>query len=370
MMRTMPGLIPLVTIAVIAPPAEPAEVVFPGEQWEHREPEELGLDGEELDRLAEALGGRGCVVKDGYVVKAWGDPSEASDWYSSVKPLFSTMLFFAIEEGRVDGVDQPIAEFGWDLRGKDRAITFRHLADMTSGYARPDPPGVAWAYNDYAIQLYRLTLFDRVFREEPGAVVLDPSRLGPLDFQDGPRFDERGRLIASVRDFARLDWFWLNRGRWGDRQLLPRSYFDDHMKPDVPADFPHTAAGETDDPLGIGTFGGGSDHFTRFGSGIYGFNWWYNARGRLHPDELTWPDAPPDAIMTIGFGGNCSVILPGSRVVLASARGDWGRLDAGNPDSAMNRRLASLARAVRPPGDRLRPPAPGLLSTPGRETSP
>ena len=37
--------------------------------------------------------------------------------------------------------DQPVADFGWDLRPKDRGMTFRHLASMTSGYARPERPG-------------------------------------------------------------------------------------------------------------------------------------------------------------------------------------------------------------------------------------
>ncbi|RUL87623.1 serine hydrolase [Tautonia sociabilis] len=344
------AIAPLIVALLVGPDAD-AEVVFPGEGWEHRDPAELGLDPEALDRFAEELGGRGCVVRNGYVVKQWGDQSERSDWYSSVKPLFSTLLFFAIEEGRVSGVDQPVAEFGWDLQGNDRAITFRHLADMTSGYARPEPPGAAWAYNDFAIQLYQQTLFDRVFRGEPGEVVCDPARLGPLGFQDGLEFNGRRRLIASVRDFARLDWFWLNRGRWGDRQLLPSRFFDDFMTPDVPADLPQTAKAETEDPLGLGTFGGGSDHFTEFGPGIYGFNWWFNASGRTHPGTRTWPDAPPDAVMTIGFGGNCSVILPGDRIVVASARGDWGRLEAGQAESTMNRRLSSLMRAIEPGRD-------------------
>ena len=51
--------------------------------------------------------------------------------------------------------------FGWELREKDRSMTFRHLGAMTSGYARPEPPGAAWSYNDYAIQLYQKTLFDQ-----------------------------------------------------------------------------------------------------------------------------------------------------------------------------------------------------------------
>ncbi len=105
-----------------------------------------------------------------------GGPGPRSDWMSSSKPLLSTLLFFAIQEGKVPSVNAKVKSYGWDLRAKDEAMTFHHLANMISGYARPEEPGAAWAYNDYAINLYRLTLFDRSFgrtrpgrRDRPGA---------------------------------------------------------------------------------------------------------------------------------------------------------------------------------------------------------
>ena len=134
-----------------------AQATFPGSAWERRDAEKLGLDAAALDRIAEELGGRGCIVKDGYLAKTWGDQAEVGDWYSSAKPVLSTLLFFALQEGRVTSVDQPIADFGWPLQAKDQGITFRHLGAMTSGYARPEGPGEAWAYNDFAIQLYQKT---------------------------------------------------------------------------------------------------------------------------------------------------------------------------------------------------------------------
>ena len=69
--------------------------------------------------------------------KDWGDQSEKRDWLSSVKPLFSTLLFFAIQEKKLKGVDDRMASYGWELRPKDRPMTFRHLADMTSGLCSP-----------------------------------------------------------------------------------------------------------------------------------------------------------------------------------------------------------------------------------------
>jgi len=59
------------------------EGTFPHTSWEHREPPELGLNKANLEQLASSLGGRGCVIKDGYVVITWGDQAEKGDWLSS-----------------------------------------------------------------------------------------------------------------------------------------------------------------------------------------------------------------------------------------------------------------------------------------------
>lgn len=329
------------------PTAGSAQVVFPGKAWEQRQPADLNLNAALLDKLAESLGGRGCVIKDGYVVKTWGDQAERGDVFSSAKPILSTLLFFAIEEGRVKSVDQPIAEFGWKLSTKDKGITFRQLGSMTSGYARPEGPGEAWSYNDYAIQLYQQTLFNKVFKDDPKKVAEHPQRLGGLGLQDGLAFRVKNRRIsASVRDLGRIGWFWCNKGRWGEQQLLPTRYFDDYVKPQTAKDLPLTRKATTDDYLGIGTYGGESDHFARCGPGIYGFNWWFNETGGSHPQQRTWPDAPPDTFMAIGARGNSVAMMPTLRLVLVCANGTWTDLQGGNANTKLNRALALAAQAA------------------------
>ncbi len=323
-----------------------ADIVFPGESWSVKGPEELGLDSAQLDAVAVALGSRGCIVKNGYVVKTWGSQFEKGDWASSGKPVLSTLLMFALKEGKIKSFDQPIADFGWDLSPKDRTMTFRHLATMTSGYARPEEPGKAWAYNDYAIQLYQKTLFDKVFQGKPETVVSDPHRFGALQLQDGFAFRESNRRMrGSVRDFARVAWFWLNRGNWNGTQVLPRAYFDENMKPQVPKDLPVSGLAKTNDYLRIGSYGGESNHFSRSGPGIYGFNWWFNDTGSLHPQTLTWPDAPKETVMSIGVRGNCSVMIPSLNLVVVAADANWGEFEPGKADSVMNERLKMIVAA-------------------------
>lgn len=319
---------------------------FPGAEWQRRAPADAGVDANALKNLSDVLGGRGCVIKDGYVVHEWGDQAERGDWASSAKPVLSTLLFFAIEEKRAKGVDQPIVEFGWLLTGKDRGITFRHLGAMSSGYARPEGPGEAWAYNDFAIQLYQKTLFDYVFQGDPKTVAEAPERLGALGFQDGLEFSQdKRRIKASVRDFARIAWFWMNRGRWADKQVLPAAYFDDYMRPQTPKDLRRTRKAKTDDYLGIGSYGGDSDHFTDDGPGVYGFNWWFNDTGRRNPNIRTWPDAPPDTFMSVGAGGNCAAMMPSLGLAVVSAKGKWGELRAGDAASKFNTILKIAAEA-------------------------
>jgi CubicO group peptidase (beta-lactamase class C family) len=317
---------------------------FPGSYWETRDAASLGLEPIWLDRLAEALGGRGCVVKDGYVVKSWGEQSKIGDWLSSAKPVLSTLLLFAIQERKVASPDTPIRQFGWKLSEKDEAMTFRHLADMTTGYGRPERPGAAFAYNDYAIQLYQKTLFDRVFREQPEIVANHPHRLGALGLEDGLQFRPKDRRIsASVRDFARIAWFWLNRGNWNGKQVLPERYFRKYQKPDVPARLPFTQPAETDDYLGVGTYGGGSDQVRDTGPGNYGFNWWFNDAG----ERLTWPDLPRDAYASLGARGNNSFMIPSLNVVLISADGDWSSFRPTEANTRMTAHLRMLMQSVK-----------------------
>jgi hypothetical protein len=328
--------------------------VFPGETWQTATPAQVGLDQAALDRLAQRIGGQGVVIRDGYLVKTWGDPTAHGEWASASKPLFSTLLFFAIQEGRVANVDTPIVDWGWDLRPKDRTMTFRHLANMVSGYGHIEAPGQAWAYNDYAIKLYGLTLFERVYGTDPRdmaaveALYSDPSRLGLLRFEDGQLFVKKKglpRVNMSPRDFARVGWFWLNRGNWNGTQLLSARFFDRYLRPDVPAHLPLAARGdgECDDYLNVGTAGGGCNQ--RFqGPGIYGFNWWFN--GPIEPDQaMAFPAAPADLIMAIGHDGKeVMVILPSLRIVVA-ARGDWGTVRPGS-QSGLNESLDLLMQAI------------------------
>jgi hypothetical protein len=172
------------------------------------------------------------------------------------------------------------------------------------------------------------------------------SRLGALQFEDGSLFSGRNGygVTTSPRDFARIGWFWLNKGNWNGQQLLPQIYFEDYMKPGVPSNLPRTSGSPVDDYLGTGTEGGGANQ-TTYGPGIYGFNWWFNAQvpGK---NALTWPDAPSDTFQANGhWSREIVTVIPSLNMVVA-AYGNWGTFAPGDRNSMMNQNLKLLKDSV------------------------
>ncbi len=329
------------------PRAPPGRAVFPGKSWEQRAPGEVGLDAAKLDAFATAVGGDGVVIKDGYLVKTWGDVATHKWWASASKPVFSTLLLLAVHEGKIANVDAPVKSAGWELSPKDATMTFRQLANMTSGYATVDAPGATWGYNDFAIQLYARSL-EKLFGQ-PLADAFD-ARFAGLQFEDGAFFGHRNNLgvVASPRDFARLGWLWLHRGRWEDRVIIPEPLFTAHVRAQVAADLPRavTASTKPDDYLAIGSFGGGTNQ-TPHGPGVYGMNFWFNRP--TSTGERVWPAAPPDVYQANGLWNRDTLtIFPGLRMVVAVRGASPGKFEPGVPGSVYNQNLRLIVEAAQP----------------------
>src|SRR5689334_2997569 len=90
--------------APLAPPRY-VEGPCPGATWEMRLPEEVGLSRQKLAELAAHVQGWGVVVRGGYLAYTWGDPSYSADLASARKPIISTLLLIAVQEGLIGSVD-------------------------------------------------------------------------------------------------------------------------------------------------------------------------------------------------------------------------------------------------------------------------
>lgn len=312
-MRNAGPLAALLLCFLLASPTRGAGV-FPGEFWEVISPAAANMDAGKLQQLQDLVGGSGMVARDGRIVWTWGDLGMARNWASASKPVLSTLLFLAVDQGLCD-FDSPMSLYMPPGSAKDEAITFHHLANMTSGYSRGENPGTAFIYNDYAINLYGYALSYGVFGGDPSDVY--PQQLAFLDFQDSPTFSDGqyGRSVGvSIRDFARLGVFWLNRGNWSGVQQVPSAFFD-RVVNQVPFSMPGSTS-DGAESWDLGTFGG-ADNQGSEGRGYYGYNFWVNT-------NAFWPGAPADMFAAVGHGGNETCIVMPSLGIVAAGVGTWG----------------------------------------------
>ncbi|MBN2473851.1 MAG: serine hydrolase [Pirellulales bacterium] len=299
--------------------------VFPGEHWQTRQPAEVGLDRAGLEEFARVAGGRGCVVRYGYLVYHWGDHTRSTDVASASKPFYSHLLFTAIEEGKLAGPDEKVVRWQPALAGlnhrlgyKDRQMTFRQLAYQTACLGYEDPPGTAFDYNDRTMGFFWDTLVNQVYGvswEDADAALFRPKLAGPLQFEDdftcnGPK---PGRPNISPRDFARYGLLYLNEGKWGDRRLLGAEWARRAVSEPLPLSIPRTRArpADTCDPRSIGGGGNQCDH-----NGGYSWLWWLNRPAR---DGRPWfADAPDDMFLALGHCGRRGLaVMPKLQLIVS-----------------------------------------------------
>ena len=322
--------------------------------WAHRDPAELGLDGA---KLAEAIawasahetdfgpdiptelasdpindhpdndivgptkartGVNGVVIKDGYVVAAWGDYNRVDMTFSVAKSYLSTMAGLAWDRGMLPDLDAPVWELVPDEvfeSERNRKITWRmllqqtsewegvlwgkrDLADRRKGRDRTlNEPGTFWEYNDVRVNLLAYALL-KIWRE-PLPRVLRREIMNPIGASptwewhgydtswttvDGSRMQSvsggghwGGGVWASSLDHVRFGQLFSAGGRWGDRQIISSEWLAQMVEPC---------------PL----------------NQSYGFMWWVNQNRELHPS------APATSYFALGKGANIIWIDPELRL--------------------------------------------------------
>jgi gluconokinase len=318
----------------------------PGKAWEEKTPADVGLAREPLDALRDLAGGRGCVIRGGFLVYSWGDPSKSVDVGETGIPVLGALLMMAVQEGKLPGVDVRVADVEPRLTGKNAAITWRHLACQVSGYGLEEDPGEAWAANPAALALFHDTLVQKVYGRT-GTDILRRSLAEPLGFQDACSFDAGpGRLVISSRDFARFGLLIQRGGAWGSTPILAPSLTYLFISATVPADLPRSSGREGPRIAGQrvlddGPGGAGS------GPGFTSFHWCVNgvdARRRQ-----LFVDGPGDLVAALGQGGRHALWILPSRDLIVSwsdSRIDDRDRSPGNPGSAIDQSVRRMLESV------------------------
>jgi CubicO group peptidase (beta-lactamase class C family) len=190
---------------------------------------------------------------------------------SSTKAVVSTLVAMAMRDGKLDSTDRKVVEFFADrtianLDERKKAITIRHLLDMTSGlewtegldgfrsffamerspdwqqYVLDQPmataPGTTFYYDSGNSHL-----LSAILTKVTGKSALDYARevlFGPLGIEDVLwRGDPQGisgggaGLYLHPRDMAKIGYLYLRGGVWEGKQILPASWIENVRKADV-----------------------------------------------------------------------------------------------------------------------------------------
>lgn len=218
---------------------------------------EAVLDGTGTTALVIVSGGR--LAYEHY---ANGGAREAVNrCFSVTKSFASALVGIAIADGRLPGIDAPIAEILPEFRGRAAGdLTLRHLLEMRSGirfvekklpwtddaicYFAPDcraaarrvrvtdPAGDYFHYNDYHLFLvgmilervmgepiartFERTLWQRIGTRYPASLTVDSERSGFVHLESG--------LNATALDLAKFGQLFLDRGNWQGEPVVPAEW--------------------------------------------------------------------------------------------------------------------------------------------------
>ncbi len=334
---------------------------FPGAHWPEASPAAMGCEELLLKRVAEYLGGSGCIVRHGHLVYQWGDASRRADIASAAKPWYTTLMLRAVQEGLLESPEVPVVRYVSDLHAlnaplgfKDREITFAHMANQTSCYGVTERPGTAFDYNDWQMALLVDTLLLKVYKsswERVDEEVLHARLTDMLQCEDAPTLlafglaDRPGRLAVSPRDFARFGWLMLQEGNWKGRSWLAADAVKRATTSPLDNSIPRTRATAADMLPGQRTLGSRNlpdDQTDHLGS--YSWAWWTNGVDRN--GNRLWPGAPVDVYAALGHknGQRGMAVLPALDMVMA-----WNDTTLGERPSdphPLNSALSWLVAAV------------------------
>ena len=254
-----PDPTPSGTACSVAVEAGPFDAAWPGLQWETRQAASQGIcpDALEaaLDYAFEAGNDTGAVViaRNGFIVAeryvADRDMNDLATSWSVAKSVASALVGTAIDDGLIEGLDQPVADFipVWRDGGK-AAITLHHLMTLRTALRLLDADNFYGAPDQLAVsvqreltgtpgqRLYDYSNSDVMLAGEVVRAAVGMSAQAYLDQRIGATIGFAGEwwtdsvgnvmtyccLDATPRAFARFGLLFARGGEWqGDVVLSP-----------------------------------------------------------------------------------------------------------------------------------------------------
>ena len=246
---------------------------YPTQGWRMTAPEEQGMDSKMLADMMTSIQKMSyhidsvSIVRNGYmVVDAYFYPfakDQKHIIHSCTKSIMSALIGIAIDKGYIKNIDQPVVEIFSDrdilnLNDLKNSVTLENLLTMASGLKCRDSYLYGWVgiqemmdSNDWAQYVLDLPM-----SEAPGekfeycngvsyllSVIIQQSTdmktlefanknlFGPLGITDvGWKTSPQGidigwgEMWLKAHDMAKIGLLYLNKGRWGNQQVVPAAW--------------------------------------------------------------------------------------------------------------------------------------------------
>jgi CubicO group peptidase (beta-lactamase class C family) len=120
---------------------------YPKEQWQVRNPSELGVDKEKIQQLfdlsfADSATQAVVLIKDGFLIgeryaQGYDNSSYGTSW-SMAKSFYASLIGIAIDRGEIASLDDKVAEYLDYFNDQRAEISIRDLLNMSSGLEMPE----------------------------------------------------------------------------------------------------------------------------------------------------------------------------------------------------------------------------------------
>jgi len=248
--------------------------IWPGVEWQNALPEQEGMDSAGLAELV-AFGKQIrldslLIARHGHIVLDASYAPYGSELphviNSSTKAVIGSLIAMLLKDGKLDSLDHQVLDFFPDreianLDDRKKAITVRHLLNMTSGldwdeglgggkeqslqdlrrsphwvkYILDRPmahaPGETFYYNSgnsHLLSAIITRLTGKSAADYANEMLFGPLGIAPPSWSRDPQGVSTGGfgLWLKPRDMARFGYLYLRGGKWGDRQLLPPDWIE------------------------------------------------------------------------------------------------------------------------------------------------
>jgi len=297
-------------------------ITYPIQGWQTSTPEKQGMQSKMLAEMMEHVKKNSfnidsiLIMRNGYVVSdVYFYPfsnKQTHHIYSCTKSIMSALIGIAIDKGYIKNVKQPITDFFPDnafANADDlkRSIALEDLLMMASGLKCRDSYLYRWVgfFEMRNSSDWAQYVLDLPMAESPGekfeycngasyllsVIIQNTTKMKTLDFARKHLFEPLGindvewkrspqgidagygEMWLKPHDMAKIGWLYLNKGRWGNMQIVSSEWVEVSTR------------GHIDATL--------FDH--------YGYQWWVDSSGYY---------------MAVGFKGQRIFVVPEKNIVV------------------------------------------------------